>query len=287
MTSEWDIASGIGITALAVAEMRARSRSLAEDRFASAFVRAAGQSMPVEESTWEFWTRYLSVRTRFYDDYLATEPTQVVLLGAGLDARAFRLPWPSGCVLYELDQPEVLRFKQLVLDQHGHRPRCRRVPVACDLRGNWAEPLQRTGFDPEQATAWLAEGLLPYLPSDAENALFDTVVALSAPASTIAFDLPPANNPGTMIVSPVFRALIDGLGVDIGQEWQNDARSDNVHRLRERGWRITAETFTSVSSRYGCPLPADPVVGQGTLLVGRSTGPADRRSPTRIGGATA
>jgi methyltransferase (TIGR00027 family) len=287
VTNEWDIASGVGITALAVAQMRARSSLLTEDRFASAFVCAAGQSMNVDESTWDYWTQYLDVRTRFYDDYLASNLKQVVLLGAGLDARAFRLPWPPGCILYELDQPRILRFKQEVLDHHGHRPLCARVPVASDLRGDWAEALQRNGFDPDLPTAWLAEGLLPYLPCETENALFQRVAALSAPGSTIAFDLPPDNDPSTLIASPVFRSLMTGLGVEIGREWQMDARGDSFEWLRDHGWRIAIETFTAASSRYGCSLPADPVVGQGALLVAHLISTTDRHSSTRIDGATA
>jgi methyltransferase (TIGR00027 family) len=289
VTVEWDIPSGVGVTALAVAEMRARSNLLVEDRFASSFVEAAGRSMDIDEATWDYWSQYLAVRTRFYDDYLSTNMKQVVLLGAGLDARAFRLSWPDGCTLYEIDQPKVLQFKQEVLDRLGDRPMCERVPVACDLRFDWTETLRSNGFDATLPTAWLAEGLLPYLPAEAESTLFHRMVALSAPGSMIAFDLPPDNDPRTMTTSPAFRALMDGLRVELGQEWQTDVRADCVESLRNRGWRVDGETFATTASRYGCPLPSDPVVGQGTLLVAHlvSRTTSDRDVPAEICGTSA
>jgi methyltransferase (TIGR00027 family) len=264
----WDIVSGIGVTALAVAEMRARSDYLVEDRFAADFVRAARCPLAVEEPAMDYWAHYVGVRSRFYDEYLSHAVDQVVLLAAGLDARAFRLPWIDKCTVYEVDQPKVLQFKQEVLDRVGRSAPCERVVVAADLRSDWATALRRNGFDSTKPTAWLAEGLLPYLPAEAERTLFHTVHALSAPGSALAVDMSPDNDPSSMMASPVFRSLMSGLGVLMDQEWLNEPRTDSAGWLRAHGWHTTTETFTAAAERYGRPLPPDPVVGRGMLLVG-------------------
>jgi methyltransferase (TIGR00027 family) len=159
--------------------------------------------------------------------------------------------------------------------------------VAVDLRSDWKQSLRSKGFIPDRPTAWLAEGLLPYLPVEAQQSLFHMVDALSAPGSTIAFDAPPDNDPASLTTSPVFKALMTSLGVDVGKEWLNDARVDNTAWLAVRGWRINSETFDTAASRYGCPLPPDPVVGRGTLFTAHLTTSLDELSTTRIGGANA
>ena len=132
---------------------------------------------------------YQGVRSRFFDEALLGAGTrQVVLLAAGLDARALRLGWPSGTTVFEVDQPRVLGFKDEVIDSVGGTPTARRVTVPVDLRHDWPAALTAAGFDPRLPTAWLAEGLLPYLPADAERLLFERVHALSAPGSRIAVE---------------------------------------------------------------------------------------------------
>src|SRR5262245_54924437 len=159
---------GVSRTAVWVASLRAaetrRADKLFDDALAREFVSAAGgapETNPV--GTVDF----LAIRTRFYDDRLlaacAEGIRQVVLLAAGFDARAFRLAWPAGVRLFELDLPELFGFKETVLTAGGAIAACARVIVPADLRGNWADALEDAGFDRSARTAWIAEGLFPYL----------------------------------------------------------------------------------------------------------------------------
>jgi methyltransferase (TIGR00027 family) len=145
-----------------------------------------------------FWSHAV-VRTRFFDDYLADAAgggiRQVVLLAAGLDTRAYRLPWPVGVRLFELDLPEVLDFKQRVLDQQAATARCDRRAIGVDLRQDWVRPLSEAGLQPDRPTAWLVEGLLAYLSADETARLLTTVGDLSAGGSRAAFEF---ENLGTL-----------------------------------------------------------------------------------------
>src|ERR1700722_8915513 len=115
-------------------------------------------------ATWS----YLGSRTKWFDDFITAsgvDVMQAVVLAAGLDARAWRLPWKPGSAVYEIDQPAVLAFKTETLRSHDAEPACRYIPIGHDLRQDWPKALCNNGFDPHQPTAWLAEGLLPYLPA--------------------------------------------------------------------------------------------------------------------------
>lgn len=197
------VAGGVGLTALMVAAARAiethRHDSLARDVYAEHFVLAAPASAgwpvrprQVEDGDanplWGRFARYFGLRTRVLDDFLLRSvheggARQVVLLGAGLDSRAFRLDWPTGRVIFEIDQEEVLAFKHQVLGGLSATPKAARVTVPIDLRADWAGALTGAGFDPAAPTVWLAEGLLFYLPGTAETYLIDTVHRLSAGAA--------------------------------------------------------------------------------------------------------
>jgi methyltransferase (TIGR00027 family) len=199
--------AGVGRTALGVAYVRAqesrRRDRLFDDPYAQAFVDAAPDSLPATRDEAE---RRLSgmmtlgavfgwhaiIRTRFFDDYL-TEAchagcSQVVLLAAGLDTRAFRLGWPEGTRLFEIDLPDVMSFKHRVLADQSALPRCQRMVIAADLREAWPAHLVAGGFDPLSATAWLVEGLLIYLSADEATRLLTDITVLSAPGSHLAFE---------------------------------------------------------------------------------------------------
>src|SRR5207302_9273240 len=105
---------------------------------------------------------------------------QAVSLGAGLDSRAWRLPWKDGVTVYELDQPRVLEFKSSTLAEHGAQPACNRVAVPVDLRQDWPAALRQAGFDASAPSAWSAEGLMPYLPAAAQELLFERAQDLDA-----------------------------------------------------------------------------------------------------------
>lgn len=194
--------AGVGLTALLVAAARAiethRHDSLAQDAYAEHFVRAAPAyaDWPVsiqqvqdgdDNPLWGRFARYFGLRTRVLDDFLhrsvGTGVRQVVLLGAGLDTRAFRLDLPSDCVVFEIDRAGVLAFKQQVLTELSAAPKAKRVPVPVDLRGDWVTALTSAGFDPAAPSVWLAEGLLFYLPGPAETYLIDTVDRLTTGAA--------------------------------------------------------------------------------------------------------
>jgi methyltransferase (TIGR00027 family) len=135
-------------------------------------------------------TEQMAVRTRFFDDYFTSATAagmrQAVILASGLDTRAYRLAWPAGTVVYEIDQPRVIEFKTSTLADLGATPTAELRTIAIDLRDDWPAALRAGGFDVDQPTAWSAEGLLPYLPSEAQDRLFDNITALSAPGSQLA-----------------------------------------------------------------------------------------------------
>jgi methyltransferase (TIGR00027 family) len=159
---------GVGKTALGVAVVRARESRredrLFDDPYAQAFVAAAPGAFPDGRpetggrratpgplaSLGAAFYAHAVIRTRFFDDYLTTAATagcgQVVLLAAGLDTRAFRLAWPAGTRLFELDPPDVLTFKESVPAACGAVPRCERVTVPADLREDWPRALASSGF---------------------------------------------------------------------------------------------------------------------------------------------
>ena len=201
----WDLASSVGATATMVAAQRALSsrEGLIDDPFAEPLVRAVGLDfiiraldgeIELEDIDPEFNMRHaaegMAVRTRWFDklftDAAAAGVRQAVILATGLDARAYRLPWPDGTTVYELDQPEVIEFKSKTLADLGAQPTADRHTVAIDLRDDWPKALRDNGFDPSQPTAWIAEGLLIYLPPEAQDLLFDRINELSAPGSRVA-----------------------------------------------------------------------------------------------------
>jgi methyltransferase (TIGR00027 family) len=201
-----DISGGVGQTAVLVAACRAietsRPDALTRDLYAAGFVAAVRDQLAVpvpltlaqasaspDARTWLDLTEFVAVRTRTSDEFFARAAAagirQAVILAAGLDARAFRLSWPAGFALYELDQPGVLDFKSRVLTEQPAQPACQRREVGADLRQDWTQPLAAAGFSAAEPTAWLAEGLLSYLDRRTAHALLAGVVRLSAPGSRV------------------------------------------------------------------------------------------------------
>ena len=192
----WDITESVGATALGVAWARSLEASsgcpLFIDPYAQRFVDAAmarGWQLPPSHMVERIRSisNYAASRTKWFDNFFLTAcangVVQAVILAAGLDARAWRLPWAGDSVVYELDQPKVLAFKAETLA--GDRPAARYVPVPIDLRQDWPKALREAGFDTQEPTAWIAEGLLPYLPAEGQDLLFERIHDLSAPGSRI------------------------------------------------------------------------------------------------------
>jgi methyltransferase (TIGR00027 family) len=203
----WNITTSVGRTALFVAATRAleakQPEPLAVDPYAEVFCRAVGGEwadlldgkIPGHqlESEWgQYFQGFQGARTRYFDEYFRAAADdgarQVVILAAGLDSRAYRLPWPDGTVVYELDQPQVLQFKREVLAEHGDRPTAERREIAVDLRDDWPQALRDSGFDVSRPSAWIAEGLLLYLPAAAQEQLFTGIDSLAAPGSHLALE---------------------------------------------------------------------------------------------------
>jgi methyltransferase (TIGR00027 family) len=266
------VAGGVGLTALMVAAARAiethRPDALARDGYAEHFVRAAqacagwplrpaqvpdGDANPL----WGRLARYFGLRTRVLDDFLirsvAAGARQVVLLGAGLDTRAYRLDWPAGCVVFEMDTADVLAFKGDVLDGLSAVPKAARVPIAADLRADWAGALTGAGLDPAAPTAWLAEGLLLYLPSAAERQLIDVVDRLSAPGSALAYEIKLIPETSEVRDSPIYRATKEQIGIGL---FDPQPRPDSAGDLAGRGWATRVRTPFDFTRRHGRgPLP--------------------------------
>ena len=190
---------------------------------------------------------YQAVRTHFFDAYFASAAEagirQIVILASGLDSRAFRLEWPSGTVVFEIDQPRVLEYKATTLAAHGVQPSATRHEVAIDLRFDWPAALKAAGFDPAEPTAWLAEGLLMYLPSDAQDRLFEQITALSAAGSRIAAETAPSHAEGRREdMRRRFERVSEQLGItqtlDIADLMYNDPdRTELTGWLDRAGWQ--------------------------------------------------
>jgi methyltransferase (TIGR00027 family) len=209
----WEITESVGATALGVASSRAaetRSENpLIRDPFAQVFLDAAGDGVwnwhssgqlppevidaePLVPLQMQAMVSYMACRTAFFDNFFldATRAgiRQAVILAAGLDARSWRLPWPDGVTVYELDQPKVLDFKASTLHEHGAEPACNRITVPVDLRHDWPAALRQAGFDASVPSVWSAEGLTPYLPAAAQDLLLERIHELTVAGSRVAVE---------------------------------------------------------------------------------------------------
>jgi len=256
----WDITESVGATALGAAMARAADSDgdcpLFTDRYSRLFVDAAiargwdssdvGAHLPLVQN-------YVAARTKWFDEYFiaagANGIDQVVILGAGLDARAWRLPWVSSTVVYEIDQPQILAFKGRTLDNHNARPTVAYRAVPIDLRADWPTALQEAGFDPSTPTAWSAEGLLPYLPAAAQDLLLDRILKLSATGSRIAAEVlkPEAFDPDYLERG---RRYLSDNGLDIPELLFSGERTELQQWLTGRDWAVTVIETLDLMRRY-------------------------------------
>lgn len=241
----------VGKTAVGVAGLRAlesgRPDRLFEDPYAGAFFhagRAIFEGQERDRRLGMVFAQQVAVRTRFFDDFVEGG-TQTVLLAAGLDARAFRLDWPDGARVFEVDLPDVLAFKESVLSEQGARPRCERTAVPVDLRDDWTAALGKAGFDPGRPTVWLAEGLLVYLSRDEAERLLTDVTGLSAPGSRISFEHRPDGEQDGLL------ELARKSGAEVTALWRGGLGGDAPKWLAAHGWRPETVTVAELSVRYG------------------------------------
>jgi methyltransferase (TIGR00027 family) len=276
----WDLASSVGATATMVAAGRAMAskdpRGLINDPYADPLVRAVGIDLftkmmdgdldlssveGVSPTRFQAITDGMAVRTKYFDDYFvnATQAgvRQAVILASGLDSRAYRLPWPAGTVVYELDQPQVIEFKTTTLAGLGAEPTAARRTVAIDLRQDWPAALTAAGLDTTAPTAWLAEGLLIYLPPEAQDRLFDNITALSAPGSTVATEFVPGiidfDPDRVSQMASTFRE--HGLDMDMASLVYTGQRNHVVDYLKGKGWDAEGVTRAELFQRNGIDVP--------------------------------
>lgn len=262
----------VSCTAIGVARVRAaearRPDPLFEDPYAAAFISAAGADatspdpgkLTADQLRWRAGIAFhISIRTRFFDDYLHSAVDsgirQVVILGAGLDTRAFRL---SSCAAdvhwFELDLPEVLAFKQTVLDQQRATARCDRKTVAVDLAADWAASLRGAGFSPSSPTAWLAEGLLVYLDRSTAEHVLTVATGMSASGSRLAAE---RGDLAAQVAATAARDRPD----EASSLWQGGLDGGVPAWLADNGWRTTTHDVTEVATSYGRQPPASALSG--------------------------
>jgi methyltransferase (TIGR00027 family) len=277
----WDITEGVGQTALGVAMARAEETTsecpLFTDPYAQLFLDAAterGWQRPPSYmiARIQAISAYAASRTKWFDEFFIAAGAggieQSVILAAGLDSRAWRLPWVDSSVVYEIDQPKVLEFKTQTLAEHDVRPATSRyVAVPADLRQDWPKALRDAGFDPSRPTAWAAEGLLPYLPADAQDLLFERIHVHSARDSRIAVE-----SFGADFFDPEYLAsrreklrqwreeadVTEDDGVPDTQDlWFTEDRTDVAGWLTEHCWDVNTVDAAELMTRYGRRKPGE------------------------------
>ena len=292
----WDLASSVGATATMVAAARAvasaRPDPVINDEFAAPLVRAVGV---------EFFTKLvdgviteadlgddpqmniarfanaMAARTRFFDDFFRSASAagirQAVILASGLDSRAYRLDWPAGTVVFEIDQVDVIAFKSQTLAELGAEPTTERRTVAVDLRDDWVSALRAAGFDPAAPTAWIAEGLFGYLPPEAQDRLLELITEHSAPGSRVAAEAVPSTaDLDQEAVRERMQSVQDnwashGFDLDFSELVYLGERKDAATHLSELGWTTTAQSANELLDRLGLPtIDADQQVGQASYL---------------------
>ena len=279
----WDLATSVGATATMVAAARAiaskADNPLINDRFAEPLVRAVGvdfltrlatgelaaADVDDDDAPWklEHMPVAMAVRTRFFDSFFhdATRAgiRQAVILASGLDARAYRLEWPAGMTVFEVDQPQVIAFKTTTLADLGAEPTADRRAVAIDLRNDWPAALIEAGFDKSQPTAWIAEGLLGYLPPEAQDRLLDNISALSADGSRLATEAIPDmsdvdhDQAREMMRKATEKWRAHGFDLEFSELGYEGDRNDVAAYLDTLGWRSTGRPMSELLADNGLP----------------------------------
>ncbi len=283
----WDLSTSVGATATMVAAARAiaTNANQLDDPFAEPLVRAVGVSFLTRLATGELAAAEVDVdgsgfslqhmptamaaRTRYFDAFFADAAAagirQAVILASGLDARAYRLEWPAGMTVFEIDQPAVIEFKATTLAGLGAAPKADLRTVAIDLRDDWPTALKAAGLDTTAPTAWIAEGLLGYLPPEAQDGLLDAITALSAPGSRLGTEAIPTNADVDLEAArEKMREATDkwrdhGFDLDFSELGFEGERNEVGEYLDARGWQSVGTPMSTLLSAHGFPAipPAD------------------------------
>jgi methyltransferase (TIGR00027 family) len=279
----WDLATSVGATATMVAAARAvatkADNPLINDQFAEPLVRAVGvdfltrwaagdlvgADVDEDDSAWKLQQMpdAMAARTRFFDAFFheATQAgiRQAVILASGLDARAYRLDWPTDMTVFEVDQPQVIAFKTETLAGLGAAPTADRRTVAIDLRQNWPAALVEAGFDRSQPTAWIAEGLLGYLPPEAQDRLLDNISALSADGSRLATEaIPDMSDVDHEQAREMMRKATEkwrahGFDLEFSELGYEGDRNDVAVYLDTLGWRSDGKPMSQLLADHDLP----------------------------------
>ncbi|OBF56126.1 class I SAM-dependent methyltransferase [Mycolicibacterium monacense] len=285
----WDLASSVGATATMVAAARAVATrapdAVIDDPFAEPLVRAVGVDFFTRLATGDLaptdldpdatggagnmdrFADGMAARTRFFDDFFSDAADagvrQAVILASGLDSRAYRLPWPAGTVVFEIDQPGVITFKSDTLARLGAKPTADHRTVPVDLRDDWIGALEAAGFDRTEPSAWIAEGLFGYLPPEAQDRLLDQITELSPPGSRLAVEgvvsSPDADDEQ---IRERMQAVRDqwrqfGFDLDFSELVYTGERAEVAAYLGERGWRTDSITATALLEKCGLQSAED------------------------------
>jgi methyltransferase (TIGR00027 family) len=205
-------------------------------------------------------TNLLAVRTRFIDQFVADAAAagirQTVILASGLDARGYRLSWPSDMTVFEIDQPRVIEFKTMTLAELSAKPTVDLRAVPIDLRDEWPAALRQAGFDAQRPTVWIAEGLLAFLPPEAQDRLLDNITTLSADGSRLVAEIF-LNSPNSLQImhTAAQKWYEHGLDAHIDDLWYGGERHDVAAYLSERGWHTTRTLAGQLSTDAGLPVP--------------------------------
>ncbi|OBG76865.1 SAM-dependent methyltransferase [Mycobacterium sp. E2462] len=273
----WDLATSVGATATMVAAGRARATrdGLIDDQYAEPLVRAVGvdfmtrwaageldsADVDVPGAPWgmQRMTDMLAARTRYIDAFFAEAGAagirQVVILASGLDARAYRLPWAPGTTVFEIDQPQVIEFKTATLAELGATPTAEVRDVPVDLRHDWPTALREAGFDARQPAAWAAEGLVGFLPPEAQDRLLDQITELSADGSQLVAEVfvnSGVNGDALNAASEKWRS--NGLDIALGDLGYPGERNDVATYLQGRGWQPVRTPLNQMLANNGLPL---------------------------------
>jgi methyltransferase (TIGR00027 family) len=279
----WDLATSVGATATMVAAARAvatkADNPVINDQYAEPLVRAVGvdfltrwasgdlnvADVDADDATWKLQQMpdAMAARTRFFDAFFAEATKagirQAVILASGLDARAYRLEWPADTTVFEVDQPEVIAFKTQTLSELGASPTADRRTVAIDLRYDWPAALVEAGFDRTQPTAWIAEGLLGYLPPEAQDRLLDNISALSADGSRLATEaIPNLPDVDQDKARELMREATDkwrahGFDLNFDELGYQGERNDVAEYLNGLGWRSVGQPMSQLLAEHGLP----------------------------------
>src|ERR1700759_3194477 len=274
----WDLATSVGATATLVAAGRGRATQagLIDDPYAEPLVRAVGV---------DFFTRWangelsadavdlpgprggvqrrpdvMAIRTRLIDQFItdatASGIRQAVILASGLDARGYRLAWPGRPVVFEIDQRQVTDFKATTLAAAGAEPTVDLRTVPIDLRDDWPAALRQAGFDAQRPTVWVAEGLLAFLPPEAQDRLLDNITELSADGSRLVVEIfLSATESLDVMHTAAHKWYEQGLDAHIDDLWYGGERHDVATYLDEHGWHTTRQRSRQLLADAGLPVP--------------------------------